>query len=341
MEQVVSNKAAPAKALASAEKTYRAGAKACSAGPYDADMEPTMDAVSLQSADLSVRVALRGAEIKSLRTANGIELIWHGDTIWWDYSAPVLFPIIGPVALDRVQCQGKPFAMASHGFARTSIFEVLDLASDRVTLALKASTATREYYPFDFTLQIEHRLSGASLCTEVTIVNTGSQPLPASFGFHPALRWPMAGRPRAEHQLIFEQAEWAKVKTVIRGGQLLSTDTTLPLQDRCLRLSDHLFEQGALVLDPVQSQGLALADDLGPLVHIRWTGCPQLGLWTKPGAPFVCVEPWAGHPRPVGWDGELADKPGSMRLAPGDSRTFSMRFDCKPLLQRQTEPRPH
>lgn len=170
-------------------------------------MKPTMDTVSLQSADVSVRVALRGAEIKSLRTASGTELVWHGDTTWWDYSAPVLFPIIGPVALDRVQCQGQPFAMASYGFARTSIFEVLDVASDRVTLALKASTATRERYPFDFELLIEHRLNAVSLHTAVTLSNTGSQPLPASFGFHPALRWPMAGRPRTEHQLIFEQAE--------------------------------------------------------------------------------------------------------------------------------------
>ena len=300
-----------------------------------------MDAISLQSADLSVRVALRGAEIKSLCTASGTELIWHGDSTWWDYSAPVLFPIIGPVALNRVLCQGQPYAMASHGFARTSIFEVLDVASDRVTLALKASTATREHYPFDFTLLIEHRLSAANLCTEVTLSNTGSQPLPASFGFHPALRWPMAGRPRAEHHIIFEQVERAKVKTVIRGGQLQSTDMALPLQDRCLRLSDHMFEHGALVLDPVQSQGLALADDLGPLLNLQWSGCPQLGLWTKPGAPFVCVEPWAGHPRPVGWDGELADKPGSMRLAPDASRTFSMSIDCTPLLQRQAEPQPH
>ena len=304
-------------------------------------MESTMDAISLQSAGLSLRVALRGAEIKSLRTASGTELIWHGDSSWWDYSAPVLFPIIGPVALDRVQCQGKPFAMASHGFARISIFEVLDVAPDHVTLALKASAATREHYPFDFTLLIEHRLSAASLCTEVTLSNTGFQPLPASFGFHPALRWPMAGRPRAEHQLIFEQAEPAQVKRVIRGGQLQATDTPLPLLDRRLRLSDHLFEGGALVLDPVQSQGLALADDLGPLLNLQWTGCPQLGLWTKPGAPFVCVEPWAGHPRPMGWDGELADKPGSMRLAPGASRRFSMSIDCQPLLQRQAQPQPH
>ena len=300
-----------------------------------------MDAISLQSAGLSVRVALRGAEIKSLRTASGIELIWHGDSSWWDYSAPVLFPIIGPVALDRVQCQGQPFAMASHGFARTSIFEVLTLAPDRVMMALKASTATREHYPFDFELLIEHQLHAASLHTAVTLSNTGSQPLPASFGFHPALRWPMAGRPRAEHQLIFEQAEPAKVKTVVRGGQLQETDTPLPLHDRRLRLSDHLFEHGALVLDPVQSQGLALADDLGQLLNLRWAGCPQLGLWTKPGAPFVCVEPWAGHPRPMGWDGELADKPGGMRLAPGATRTFSMSIGCQPLLQRQTEPRPH
>ncbi len=300
-----------------------------------------MDAISLQSAGLSVRVALRGAEIKSLRTASGTELIWQGDAAWWDYSAPVLFPIIGPVALDRVQCQGQPYAMASHGFARTSIFEVLDVASDRVTLALKASKATREHYPFDFELLIEHTLNAVSLHTAVKLSNTGSQPLPASFGFHPALRWPMAGRPRAEHQLIFEQAEPAKVRTVIRGGQLQATDTPLPLQDRHLRLSDHLFEHGALVLDPVQSSGLALADDLGQLLNLQWTGCPQLGLWTKPGAPFVCVEPWAGHPRPMGWDGELADKPGSMRLAPGAGRHFSMSFDCQPLLQRQAHPQPH
>ena len=304
-------------------------------------MERTKDAISLQSAGLTVRVALRGAEIKSLCTASGTELIWQGDSAWWDYSAPVLFPIIGPVALDRIQCQGQPFAMPSHGFARTSIFEVLTLAPDRVTMALKASAATLEHYPFDFELLIEHRLNAVSLHTAVTLSNTGSQPLPASFGFHPALRWPMAGRPRAEHQLIFEQAEGAKVKRVIRGGQLLETDTALPLQDRRLRLSDHLFEHGALVLDQVQSSGLALADDLGPLLNLRWTGCPQLSLWTKPGAPFVCVEPWAGHPRPMGWDGELADKPGSMRLAPGASRHFSMSIDCQPLLRRQAEPGPH
>ena len=123
-----------------------------------------MDAISLQSADLSVRVALRGAEIKSLCTASGTELIWQGDSAWWDYSAPVLFPIIGPVALDRIQCQGQRFAMPAHGFARTSIFEVLTLAHNRVTMALKASAATREHYPFDFALLIEHTLNAVS-CT--------------------------------------------------------------------------------------------------------------------------------------------------------------------------------
>ena len=293
-----------------------------------------MDAVTLRSAGLTARISPKGAEIKSLRTDRGTELIWCGDAVWWDYSAPFLFPVIGPVATGTVQCKGEALAMPSHGIARTSNFDLLALASDSVTFEFRDNAASRQYYPFDFVLRVEHRLQATTLHTTVTLTNPGTESLPASFGFHPALRWPMNKRPAEAYRLVFEKVEAAKVKVVNLNGQLEPTAVALALQNRELMLRHSLFADGALVLDPVHSQTVTLADDLGSLITVRWAGCDQLGLWTKPGAPFICVEPWAGHPMPVGWTGHLEDKPGSFRLAPAASQCFSMEIGCSSVLAR-------
>jgi len=293
-----------------------------------------MDAITLRSTSLTASISLKGAEIKSLRTDRGIELIWCGDSVWWDYSAPFLFPVIGTVAAGTVQCKGEALVMPSHGIARISRFVVLELETDRVNLVLRANDLTRQHYPFDFVLRVEHRLQANTLHTTVTLINSGEETLPASFGFHPALRWPMTNRATEAHRLVFEKIEQAKLKIVNSNGQLEQTDAALSLKSRELMLTNSLFTMGALVLDPAQSRTLKLADDLGPLISMRWTGCNQLGLWTKPGAPFICIEPWAGYPTPVNWTGPLEEKPGSFQLKPAASQCFSMAIDCASVVDR-------
>ncbi len=51
---------------------------------------------------------------------------------------------------------------------------------------------------------------------------------------------------------------------------------------------------------------------------------PHLGIWTKPGAGFICIEPWQGHADPEGFEGELAGKPGIVLVQPGETETFTM-----------------
>ena len=46
---------------------------------------------------------------------------------------------------------------------------------------------------------------------------------------------------------------------------------------------------------------------------------PTLGVWTKPGADFICIEPWQGFSDPVGFAGDIRDKPGIFEIAAGDS----------------------
>jgi galactose mutarotase-like enzyme len=50
----------------------------------------------------------------------------------------------------------------------------------------------------------------------------------------------------------------------------------------------------------------------------------MLGIWTKPGARYICVEPWHGIADPEGYVGEFADKPGIFLVPPGGSKHISM-----------------
>jgi len=59
-------------------------------------------------------------------------------------------------------------------------------------------------------------------------------------------------------------------------------------------------------------------------------GFPHLALWSKPGAPFVCMEAWTGHGDPVGFSGDLADKPSMRLLAPGAGDTARMSLSFTP-----------
>jgi len=51
-----------------------------------------------------------------------------------------------------------------------------------------------------------------------------------------------------------------------------------------------------------------------------------LGIWSAPGAPFVCLEPWCGVTDSVHATGNLADKEGIVVLESGGDfeRSFSV-----------------
>ena len=95
--------------------------------------------------------------------------------------------------------------------------------------------------------------------------------------------------------------------------------------DERIELDDALFADGAIVLNPVSSNGLEYRDQNGLLLALRWSGCEQLGLWSLPGAPFVCFEPWHGHPSPSDFAGELSGKPGGFVLQPQQSKLFELK----------------
>jgi len=51
---------------------------------------------------------------------------------------------------------------------------------------------------------------------------------------------------------------------------------------------------------------------------------PMLGIWTKPGAAFICIEPWHGIADPAGFAGDIREKPGILEIAPGATLACAM-----------------
>jgi len=284
------------------------------------------DLVTLASPDLTVTVSPLGAELQSITDSQGGEWLWDGDERWWTGRAPILFPTVGALTGGMARFSGREYPMAQHGFARRRRFVPIEQLTQSVTFRLEDDAESREHYPFAFRLDVTHRLDGATLETIVTVANRGGTPMPVGVGFHPALRWPLPGTgalSREQHLVRFDSAEPEPIRTVVAGGLLGPTAPT-PVQEDELHLRDSLFEADALVLDRPNSRGLWFGVPEKPGVRVDFAAMPMLGLWTKPGAGYLCIEPWHGHADDEGFAGEFADKPGVVTLVPGESRDFAM-----------------
>jgi galactose mutarotase-like enzyme len=282
--------------------------------------------IEISNGTLSASINPFGAELTHLRDAAGRELMTAADPAHWTGHAPLLFPIVGRLMGDRYRVDGADYALPQHGFARRQMFEPLAVTGDLAVFRLTDTEATRAVYPFAFVLDAEFRLSGATLAMEITVTNTGTGDMPASFGFHPAFAWPLPGGGEKDaHRIVFGDDEPGQLSAIVKGGWIDADGWPSPLDGRVLHLNDALFERDALVWNPVASQSLRYEGEGGPALEIDFPDTPALGIWTQPGAGFVCIEPWHGIADPHGYTGEIWDKPGMMRFAPGEARTFTMK----------------
>jgi len=290
--------------------------------------EPRSSWVSLSSAHLHAQIDPLGAQLSTLRDSEGRDLLWDGDPAVWAGRAPLLFPIVGELAGGRYRIGSAEYRLPRHGFARRREFSLVTATADEALFRLSADAATLQVYPFRFELDVHFSLRGAALNVITSIRNVGTGQLLASFGYHPALRWPLPfGDARAGHFIEFETDEPASVRRLDTDGLLTPFRYPTPVTGRRLALADDLFTHDALIFDAVHSRSVtygAGSGSAGPLLRVSFGDAPYLGVWTKPGAGFICIEPWHGIADPEGFSGELSAKPGVFGVAAGAERRISM-----------------
>ena len=277
-----------------------------------------------------------GAELMRLTTRDGHELLWDGDAAFWTGHAPILFPLVGMLNQGHYHLNNKTFAMPKHGFARNSRFDLVECSNSGVTLGIEDSNATRAIYPFAFRFQIDFEIIGASLSVTAHVTNCDDQPMPISFGFHPALRWPLPfGAARTDHRVVFSLEEPAPVRRMNAMGLINEKAQASPVVGRTLWLRDELFVDDAIIFDCLRSDALIYGAEGLPEIVLSFANLPNLGIWTKPGAGFVCLEPWQGYNDPEGFEGDIWAKPGIIAVAPGATQVFSMSISVKGIPDAQ------
>lgn len=274
---------------------------------------------------LTVTLSDKGAEIISVKTADGCEYIWQGDAKYWEGQAPLMFPICGRLFGGKYTYGDKEYEMNLHGFARKMTFSVKEADCTHAVFVLTDSEDTLSQYPFPFVLTVEYRLCENRVIGSVTVENSGSDTMPFALGLHPGFNVPLGEgsfedcyveftEPCSPDKLILSDTCFLTGKSeafYVEGGKRIA-------------LSHSLFDNDAIFLSRVSDEVTLGSTVSKRYVRFKFEGFPYLGMWHAPktDAPYVCIEPWCGLPS---YDGEIdnfARKRDLFRIGGGETKNM-------------------
>ena len=279
-----------------------------------------------------LRAAARtlGGELVSLKDGDGLEYIWEGNPAFWSGQNPVLFPIVGSLKEGKVETGGRTCEMGRHGFARGMEFSPVEQGEDFIVLELRDSEETLARYPFHFALRVRHQLLDDGFSTSFTVKNTGADPMPFCIGAHTAIRCPLRKGERFEdYELLFEEPEYADSHLLNADG-VIRHNGRRPMLDGSGRLElDYgvFAEMDTIIFSMLRSGTVSLVHrETGQGVQLDFHEFPMVAFWTKPGAPYLCMEPWHGCAAYDNESGRFEDKPFCITLEPGGKKNLAYTF---------------
>lgn len=279
--------------------------------------------VQIKSGGIEVRLDPVGGKLDSIRSPrNGIEYLWQGHMDYWTGKAPNLFPIVGRVFQSAYTWQGKRYPMKCHGFLSNTPMEVERQDDSSCTFLLRDSEATREIYPFEFELRIAYTVKDSTLCVDWNVKNAGKGVMHCAVGGHPGFNIPLEeGLAFEDYRICFPE-KWDARKVEFSDGVLAVGERPYELEDgRIMRLDPGLFARDAVVFSHGPSS-ITLDSEKGSHgVTVSFPDMPYVGFWQvyKPGARYVCVEPWSALPGRDGVLEDLSTIPGFYAIEPEES----------------------
>lgn len=280
---------------------------------------------TLENSKLTVKIKQLGAELFSITNSEQKEYMWEGDPAIWGKHAPILFPIVGTLKNNTYNYQEQQYHLTRHGFARDMHFEIVQSSKTAVTFSLKANAKTLEIYPFNFELQVSYSLQEASILVDYKVINNGENSMPFAIGAHPAFA---LGDNFNNYSLVFEKEE--TLKYFILSDDLVSDQTkVLDSINKKVALDYDLFAHDALIFKTIESKELTIVQKDKPILKVKYAGFPNLGIWTKINAPFICIEPWYGYSDTQTANGNLFEKEGIQKL--NANQSFAAQYQIEIL----------
>ncbi len=273
---------------------------------------------------LKIGVKEYGCELTSIvLKENGTEYLWQGDEKYWTGQSPILFPIVGRLIEDSYYLDGKKYSMPKHGFARKMPWSFGGSDESSMFFTLTQTEETLKLYPYNFTVKVTFSLESNSLKVTHEIKNENNGVMYASLGAHPAFNCSIGDR------LVFSEKETLDTVRIDLVNSLRLPELIPVLKDeKVITITEDIFNEDALIFNGVKSDTLTLeSDNHSRKVIFHLNNSPWLGIWAKPGAPYVCIEPWCGVNDSTEKKSDFSQKDGINAIPAGESFVYSWKAE--------------
>jgi len=254
----------------------------------------------IENERLSCEITSLGAEIRSLLDKDtGKEYIWQIDQKIWRSSSPVLFPAIGKIKSDKIVYKSDYYDMPKHGIIRDNQNLIVKSYGDsKCSFTLNSSDKTLSQYPFRFTFEVIYELRDHQLIMSYCIINNDKVDMPFICGGHTAYSCPLNDDTELSDYIIeFPKKLDLMALTLGETGLLSDKKRNIASNINQLELSDDLFNEDALIFEDINIEWVRLKKkNESKGITVKFSGYPHLALWSKPGADYICIEPWLGLP---------------------------------------------
>ncbi|MGH2368860.1 MAG: aldose 1-epimerase [Chloroflexota bacterium] len=274
---------------------------------------------------------------------------------WW--GIPLLFPWPGRIPRGAYEFQGQRYQLpvmdmngnAGHGFVKNRPWRVEDTEGrdDCASLHCSFSSAdhpeTLDGYPFPYRVVTTYRLDEGGLLLHTLVSNEGDGPMPFGFGPHPYFRIPIGGDTKREECLVTVPAarRWnlRRVGALAPDERLTWADVTEPVAGtHDLRqprpLGDSNYDGGFTDLEARDGWIECSVADPRAGLELVMQATANFGtvvVYTPPGRPGICFEPWTCPPNAFNLAARGVEPSGLIVLAPGQEWSGVMRVSLRPL----------
>lgn len=271
-----------------------------------------------------------GAELVSFKI-NGEEKVHQGENctdengrIYWKRHWPVLFPTVGKCKKNQTIINGRAYEMQQHGFARDMEFEPLTKLDNFHSYVFRSDNKLIDKYPYEFSLTVTYRTDGNKLTTIYKVVNEGDTDMPFGIGGHPAFKINREELDKGNYYLEFEEEE-DKIHFLYLVDGLIGTEYAKNILEnkKVVPLNASSFSNDAIIMKGLKSNKVSLKNNGKTVLTMDFTGFPYLAVWTKPRAPFICIEPWMTTADNVNGSGVFRQKTDILLLPP------KQEYECK------------
>ena len=271
-----------------------------------------------------------GAELVSFKI-NGEEKVHQGENctdengrIYWKRHWPVLFPTVGKCKKNQTIINGRTYEMQQHGFARDMEFEPLTKLDNFHSYVFRSDNKLIDKYPYEFSLTVTYRTDENKLTTIYKVINEGDTDMPFGIGGHPAFKINREELDKGNYYLEFEEEE-DKIHFLYLVDGLIGTEYAKNILEnkKVVPLNANSFSNDAIIMKGLKSNKVSLKNNGETVLTMDFTGFPYLAVWTKPRAPFICIEPWMTTADNVNGSGVFRQKTDILLLPP------KQEYECK------------